>query len=84
LPKVGNVNLTKREWLSSLRRSHRYSQKALADEVGVSSTTVKNWESGDGFPSSPNKLELARVLGRDVLDFFYREECDLLSQLATA
>jgi len=67
-----------------LRKKHRYSQSSLAKAIGVSTQSIKLWEAGSGFPSQLNKLELAKVLGREVLDQFYKEECELLSSYLSA
>lgn len=50
----------------------------------MSTQSIKLWEAGSGFPSQLNKLELAKVLGREVLDQFYKEECELLSSYLSA
>ncbi|MCC5618830.1 helix-turn-helix domain-containing protein [Nostoc sp. CHAB 5836] len=44
------------------------SQSALARELGVSSSTVQKWLSGNGFPSSENMDKIAKKAGLSGID----------------
>ena len=44
-----------RNFLKALRQEKNLTQQALADELGVSSVTVRNWESGRKSPSRKNR-----------------------------
>ncbi len=51
--------------LYMLRRLRRITQKELANELGVTETTVRNWEAGRSEPSLtiPQTKKLCKVLG---------------------
>ncbi len=50
-------------------------QGDVAEELGVSTQTIRNWESGRSEPSEENKQKLAEKYGVEVGDFavFYEE-----------
>ena len=50
-------------------------QEDAAEELGVSTQTIRNWESGRSEPSEENKQKLAEKYGVEVGDFavFYEE-----------
>lgn len=55
--------------LKRVRRERNWSQRDLADAVGVSQVMVCKWEKGTGgFPTVPNCKRLADVLGNGSLD----------------
>ena len=49
--------------LQALRKSKNMIQQQLADAVGVSKTTIVDWEKGRYFPEGENLPKLARALG---------------------
>lgn len=49
--------------LQALRKRKRMIQQQLADAVGVSKTTIVDWEKGRYFPEGENLTKLASVLG---------------------
>lgn len=51
------------EILGRLRTEMRLSQKQLAQKVGVSSSMIALYETGNRFPSLPVLIELSRALG---------------------
>lgn len=48
--------------LAHARREHQWSQRRLAEELGVSHSTVALWERGKSLPTSPNVVKLERAL----------------------
>lgn len=48
--------------LKSVRIEHGFTQKALAESVGVSTTTIQNWENGTKAPSMGAIVSLSGVL----------------------
>ncbi|WP_415882619.1 helix-turn-helix domain-containing protein [Neptuniibacter sp. QD34_54] len=59
------------ERLHRARKASGLSLRALADEVGVSQTTISKYEKGASMPSSAQVLKLAKVLGVKS-EFFFR------------
>ncbi|WP_162788483.1 helix-turn-helix domain-containing protein [Amycolatopsis albispora] len=53
----------KRPELARARRAAGYTQELLAEHVGVSPQTVRNWESGRAEPLAYKRPKLARVIG---------------------
>lgn len=49
--------------IAKLRASKGWSQSQLADQLGVSEGSVKDWESGDSVPSSAKIEAIASALG---------------------
>ena len=56
--------------IKSARESKRLTQKALAQLIGVSRTTVSMWESGEVYPRADKLPELARILGCSIDELF--------------
>jgi transcriptional regulator with XRE-family HTH domain len=57
--------------LAKARKAKGWSEMRLADEIGSSLSSVKNWEAGTNEPSLPLFLRLCDVLGvqeRDLID----------------
>jgi putative transcriptional regulator len=66
--KVNRFTIMRKELespLYMLRRLRRITQKELANELGVTETTVRNWEAGRSEPSLtiPQTKKLCKVLG---------------------
>ena len=49
--------------IAKLRSSKGWSQEQLADQLGVSAGTVKDWESGDSVPAEAKIEAVASALG---------------------
>ena len=47
--------------LKKLRKQYQYSQKAVADKIGVSPAIVSAYERGDRTPSTDTILSLSRL-----------------------
>ncbi|EMC9392298.1 helix-turn-helix domain-containing protein [Vibrio parahaemolyticus] len=54
------------EEIKALRNAHQWSQKALAEQLGVSSSTVGKWERGQAEPTQENIDKLEQLKGREV------------------
>jgi transcriptional regulator with XRE-family HTH domain len=48
--------------ITHARRGHGWSQRKLAEKLGVSHSTVAFWEQGKTLPTSVNVVDLERVL----------------------
>lgn len=67
---VSALNFQFRENLRRLRESVGLSQSRYAEAIGVSSRTVKKWESGEAFPEMSRLEDIVRplrVLPQDLL-----------------
>lgn len=53
-----------------LREKLNITQKDLALSLGVDTSTVTKWETGQAMPRADKLPELARVLGCDVSELF--------------
>lgn len=49
--------------LQALRKSHGYSQDALAEKLGISRQAVSKWERGESSPDTDNLIALANLYG---------------------
>src|SRR6266702_6253562 len=56
--------------LRRLRKSRRWSQKDLADQITASVPSIHRWENDEGIPSPYNQVELAEVFGLTVEELF--------------
>jgi transcriptional regulator with XRE-family HTH domain len=54
------------KFIASQRKSKNYTQKQLADILGISDKTVSKWECGKGFPEVSLLLPLCNELGISV------------------
>jgi len=52
--------------LKQLRKQNGYSQKELADRIGVEDRTIRNWEKGETKPGIEESSKIARILNCDV------------------
>ncbi|SDB33597.1 Helix-turn-helix domain-containing protein [Pseudobutyrivibrio sp. YE44] len=50
------------EFVSSIRKEKGYTQKQLADSIGVSDKAISRWETGRGLPDTSIMPELCRIL----------------------
>ena len=62
--------------LSRLRKLAGLTQRALADRVGVTASTVTKWESGEVLPTMQAALQLREVLGVDLDALFCQNMAD--------
>ena len=51
------------KWLKYYRERAKFSQKTLAEKVGVQENTVWRWENGRAVPSAEIVRQLAEILG---------------------
>lgn len=49
--------------LTTLRKTHAYSQEDLADKLGVTRQAVSKWERAEASPDTDNLIALARLYG---------------------
>lgn len=61
--------MTTGEKIREFRKKHRYSQKQLAELIGVAQTTVSGWETGSRGTTLDDVVLIAKALGEDVTDF---------------
>ena len=62
--------------MARLRRQAGYSQKEVADALGVSPSTYRSWEGGSKISGEPYK-KLAQLLGVTLTELMYGEQPDL-------
>lgn len=64
-------------FLAKCRTEANFSRKKMSHEIGVSESTIKAWEMGQGSPTLPMLLKWFRVTGcnpyKYLLDFFWPE-----------
>ena len=49
-----------------LRREKGFTQKEVAERLGICAKTVSKWETGHGFPDISLVLELSKIFGVDI------------------
>ena len=68
------------ENLKAIRIERRYTQKDLAEKLGISPSTYANWEQGRREPSINEIYNLLLVLGIDANDLFDIDTLNLPNQ----
>lgn len=48
--------------LKELRKSKNYSQKFLADQLGITQGAISQWEQGKSTPNIEKLIELSKIL----------------------
>ena len=71
--KDGWRNMAFAENLARLREAANKTQEELAEEIGVSRSSVAKWESGEGMPKIPNLIALRNVLHCPIDDMLRNE-----------
>lgn len=56
--------------IQKLRERAKFTQKNLAEKLGVGQSTVAMWESGAQMPRADKLPELARILGCTIDELF--------------
>lgn len=56
------------------RTEKRMSQEVAARAMGVSKTTISNWENGITAPTAPQLMKLCALYGVSIADIFLTEE----------
>lgn len=61
-----------RSWGRNLRRarSGRFTQEQLAEELGVTQSSISEWETGERDIPDAMKFRICDVLGRSLADLF--------------
>ena len=57
--------------LEAARRNKKLTQIEAASEIGVSVSTLKNWESGKSFPRQPQIERICDVYGTSYDDLIF-------------
>lgn len=60
--------------LKALRKANRFTQKELADKLGVSHQAIASWEGGLREPSLDQILKIADIFGVDDLNLLIKGE----------
>lgn len=61
------------ERIQSNRKKKGRSQAELSEKLGVSPTTVSNWENGNSYPNDANLEKIAEQLEIDVYSLTHKE-----------
>ena len=61
--------------IKTVRESKNLTQQYIANELGISRTSVAMWETGEAMPRADRLPELARILGCTI-DELFAEESD--------
>lgn len=54
------------QFIKTMRKSKKITQKELAEKLSISSQAVSRWENGDALPDTMLLLDLAEILGVSV------------------
>lgn len=57
--------------LKAARVNSNLTQKAVAEELNVSVSTIKNWEKGVSYPKQPQICQLCELYGMSFDDIFF-------------
>lgn len=60
--------------IRELRKAAGFTQVTFAEAMGVTQSTVSQWESGRVLPDTAKLPKLAEVLGCSVADLFTKKE----------
>lgn len=60
--------------IQGLRLSRNMTQDALAEQLGVTRSTIAMWETGKAMPRADKLPELAKILDCEVSDLFEKEK----------
>lgn len=66
----------RRDWLIAIREGKKFSQKYVAEQVGISQPSYFNIEAGKRGPSVPVAKRIAVVLGFDWTQFYEEPEAE--------
>lgn len=61
--------------IKTVRESKNLTQQYIANELGISRSSVAMWETGEAMPRAGKLPELARILGCTI-DELFAEESD--------
>lgn len=70
MSKQGNSEPTVISKLAEYRRSKDLSQDALAQQTGLTKTTVQNWENGRNLGAVIRVLKVCQILDVDIRQLF--------------
>ena len=59
--------------IKTVRESKNLTQQYIANELGISRTSVAMWETGEAMPRADKLPELAKILGCTIDDLFAEE-----------
>lgn len=59
--------------IKTVRESKNLTQQYIANELGISRTSVAMWETGEAMPRADKLPELARILGCTIDELFADE-----------
>ena len=60
--------------IKTVRESKNLTQQYIANELGISRTSVAMWETGEAMPRADKLPELAKILGCTIDELFAEEE----------
>lgn len=59
--------------IKTVRESKNLTQQYIANELGISRTSVAMWETGEAMPRADKLPDLARILGCTIDELFAKE-----------
>ena len=60
--------------IKTVRESKNLTQQYIANELGISRSSVAMWETGEAMPRADRLPELAKILGCTIDELFAEEE----------